>query len=169
MDILRDPVWQFVGVVIAVLAFVGPFVGRRLFARWSRPRQSYDVYLSYPGDDREAVASLMQALEALGLEVFMDIKLPSGEDWQVGLDQALHASRAIAFCITPNSRQASGQQQEIGKALSLGDKIRIMPVLFPGVQIPDDIPPSLRRFMRVDLRSGVTEATLASIVQSLEP
>jgi len=167
MDILRDPVWQFVGVLVTLLAVLVPLIYHRFSAKRSRPQRTYDIYLSYPVVDRKDVQALAQALEAMGLEVFMDTKLASGDDWQAGLDAALRASRAVGFCITPNSRSASGQQQEIGKATGIEpERIRIIPILFPGADF-SDLPNGLQRFMVVDLRSGITAAALTSILSAV--
>src|SRR5262245_47654144 len=54
-----------------------------------------DVFISYSRSDAEAARRFAQAFEAMGLSVWWDVSLRSGETFDEAIEQALRAAKAV--------------------------------------------------------------------------
>ena len=144
----------------------GNTVQRRTKTR-ERARKSYDVALSFAGDDREYVEQVAEELRVLGVTVFYD-RFEQVELW--GKDLAEHfgnvygkdsrfvvvfASRAYAAKAWPNHEKRFA----LGQHLAAGNE-RILPVRFDETEIPG-IPPTTSY---LDLRV-ITPKKLAELIR----
>ena len=97
-----------------------------------------DLFLSYHGDDREAVHSVQQLLEARGISTFLDRdNLVRGLPWPQALEQALRSCRAVAVFL--GREIGAWQKREMWFALDRqasvekqGDSFPVVPILLPG-------------------------------------
>jgi hypothetical protein len=169
---MKDLLLQALPEAIGALIAAGVLTTLGILWRLKKKRQyrgTYDLYISYPMPREQDAIQLKTLLEDNGLRAFKDRDLSVGVDYQVGLDKAMKQSKAIGFCISPETKMSNGQQQEIGKAISLLDKkkIYIIPILLPGSNYAD-IPDAIKTYMCVDLRSGVNGTLVKPFVEALK-
>ena len=129
----------------------------------ARP-DSFDVFLSYNGKDREQVRSVAQRLREARLVPWFDQwALTPGGQYQEELFAGLHASAACAYFVGPHG-EGDWSRMELDVARSRAAKerdFRLFPVLLPGLPEPFDrttLPPFLSQRTWVDLRPGVGNA-----------
>lgn len=95
------------------------------------------VFPSFSHRDREVVWPFLVALEQAGFQVFKDIELSAGTQWQTAIEQELEeAARdgwVVAF-LSEFSMQRPNINYEIGRGLSLGAKF--IPVLLEKIDVP---------------------------------
>ncbi len=119
----------------------------------------HDVFLSYNSADRAAARLILAALEAQGLEVFLDEReLAAGQNFIPRLEAALLACQSVAILMGP---RGLGKWQQIEKDFALDRKARepslpVVPVLLPGDVDPPTGFLSLNTW--IDLRGGVENA-----------
>lgn len=142
----------FAITAVAITGFIWRYMKRQKGALIN----SYDVYISYPKPREQDAIALKKLLKKSGLSTFKDSDLEIGVDYKEELDLAMNKSKAVAFCISGDTKLSNGQQQEIGKAVFLiGNKdIIIIPVLLPSANY-SDIPDAIKKYMAVDLRGGI--------------
>jgi hypothetical protein len=141
-------------------------VGRRK-ARRDKARRSFDVALSFAGEDRDFVAQVANAIKDMGITVFYD-RFEQVNLWGADLAEhlgkvygtdsryvVLFASRHYATKAWPNHEK----QFALGRHLR-GDTGRILPVRFDDTSIPG-LPPTLGY---LDLRV-LTPAKLAELIR----
>jgi len=90
------------------------------------------VFLSYAGDDAPMAHRLAEALEARGLDVQSDWKLPADERWRERLTELLEQSPNIVLLFTPHALASRWANFELGVALGRAHRspeLRIVPVL----------------------------------------
>jgi hypothetical protein len=57
-----------------------------------------DIFFSYSNEDRERVRPIYEALTAVGFEIFWDLQIPAGKDWDTFIKEQLTGARsAIVF------------------------------------------------------------------------
>ena len=82
------------------------------------------LFISYPSDQKELAERLRLALEAEGHEVFTDrAELKEGEPYHAALREAIEASDALVFLITPRSIRPDRDDSTIVAALPCGRSI----------------------------------------------
>ncbi len=167
LEILRDSIPEAIGG-LTVAVIVALTVWMRSKRRVGKPRPKYDVYISYPVRDRPVVQQLVDALEARGLNVFWDMKIELGEDYQNVLDSELTRASAVGFCITPSAGAARGVLDEISKALARApsESVTLIPIVMPGASVAD-IPDRLSRFWAVNLANGINGIEIDALVKRL--
>jgi len=108
---------------------------------------TFDVFVSYPHEEREWVSQLAMALVERGLRAWYgESQIKPGESWIEGVQQGLQASNYFVFIITSRVAQSNWAALELGAALGLGKPI--IPVVAEDVA-PEDIPgpARLRRYI----------------------
>jgi hypothetical protein len=76
-----------------------------------------DAFLSYARSDRDTVVAIHDALDARGLDVWMDERrLAPDVDWLDGVDAGIRSARAVVVAVTPRSQQSEACQLEIAMA-----------------------------------------------------
>lgn len=129
------------------------------------PAHLFDVFLSYNSRDRAAVLLLAQALKARGLRVWLD-------DWEVApgsfaqevLEQGIRDSGAAAVLFGP-SGIGPWEQHEMRACIALAVKrrIRVIPVILPGVPAAPELPLLLANFSWLLLGEILDEDSLARL------
>src|SRR5262249_47015326 len=103
------------------------------------------VFVSYARASRGKVGPIVNELRALGVDVWIDVEqLRPGQDWDQQVYDALRASRAILFFISPATRRSS-YIQEFRVAKRQG--LLMLPVLIEGMK---ELPAQLREFQWLD-------------------
>lgn len=94
-----------------------------------------ELFVSYKREDEARVARLVQALEGIGLSVWWDRGLPSGESWRRQIQTALDAATCVIVVWTHESVGPEGDfvRDEAGQAKRRGV---LVPVLFDKVTPP---------------------------------
>ncbi|CAK9314922.1 unnamed protein product [Citrullus colocynthis] len=82
-------------------------------------RWSYDVFLSFRGEDTRAnfTSHLDMALRQRGINVFIDNKLPSGEEISTSLLKSIEGSRILIVIISKNYASSSWCLDELVKII----------------------------------------------------
>jgi TIR domain len=97
-----------------------------------------DVFISYSRHDGALVARLVEALQARGKDVWVDVgEIRDAEVFPAALRMAVEQSDGFLFVISPESVASRYCEQEVAHALELNK--RIVPLLYRAV--PDDAAP----------------------------
>jgi len=102
-----------------------------------------DIFISYVRDEREKVSQLASALEALGLTIFFDARIPTGSTFDEVVNHELSEAKAVLVCWTPpavasrwvRSEASIGLQRDVLAAAFL--KASDLPAPFNLVQTED--------------------------------
>jgi SAM-dependent methyltransferase len=122
---------------------------------------SYDVFLSYNNEDKEAVNTIAERLsDEFGLHPYFDSwAMIRGDHWRVSLEQGLAQSRVCAIFIGPDGL-GPWENRELSAYLdmSVTDRnLRLIPVLLPGVNKKQlDLPPFIKSLSWVDFTDGLS-------------
>lgn len=101
----------------------------------------YDAFLSYAREDGAFAKRLVNALDAKGQRVWLDVQdIPGGADWRRHQARALEACKAFVFLLSPDSLRSEHCRQELEQARVL-EKL-VIPVNFREVD-ERDLPPAL--------------------------
>ncbi len=80
----------------------------------------WDVFIAYPGPERDAAGELYAALRQGGTRVFLDHECVGlGDPWAVVLAAAQRAARVTAVLVSKRSDRAFYQREEIAQAIEL--------------------------------------------------
>ena len=93
----------------------------------------HDIFLSYASEDRERVRHLVNALQAAGLNVFWDRKIPPGLTRDRFIESALLDSGAVIVIWTEHSITSDFVKEEANHGK---EKDILIPILFDRVQPP---------------------------------
>lgn len=136
-------------------------------------QESSRVFLSYSGaKDLPQAEAIAQSLSEAGIDVWLDKwDLVPGARWFSAVEQAMSSSRAVLLLVGP-SGLGNAQKDELRAALyrqSKDERVRVIPMVLPGADL-EQIPPSLRQTLVVDLRKGWPEskAELQRLAASLQ-
>jgi len=125
--------------------------------------QAFHCFLSHNRSDKPAVRALKAALAGLALRCWLDEEqLRPGLPWLPLLEDGIRACGAVAVCIGADGI-GPWEQEEMGVALRLAVRDRglpVIPVLLPGAPARQEWPLFLTGRTLVDLRLGLTAATL---------
>jgi hypothetical protein len=131
--------------------------------------KEYDIFISYPAENRRVVSEITEFLSANGARIFMDTLIRPGDNWVQTLNIALRSSRAVGVCIGPKTAESAGMAQEIILAVTEQQEnkpIRIIPIILPGANW-SMAPDTLRCFQGVDLSKGINEDALRKLLEGL--
>ncbi len=121
------------------------------------------VFLSYARVDRARAATLAQALEASGIEVWWDVEIKGGDAFANSIEAALYAADAVIVAWSQASVASDWVRDEAGHGR---DRKRLVPVSLDGI-----LPPlGFRQYHAVDLRQwhGAAEAPeIAALVAAV--
>lgn len=95
-----------------------------------------DIFLSYSRLDKPSVAPMVAALEAKGWDVWWDMDLVPGEEFDNVTGEALERARAVVVVWTPTSVASRWVR---GEARVGADRNVLIPVRFEAVQPPIDL------------------------------
>jgi hypothetical protein len=107
----------------------------------SREGFQWDVFLSYRGNDREAVAQIAEALRSKKLKVWWDQwAIPPGANFQTEIWKGLKGSWATAVFIGPST---VGGWQDLELKSAISEQVKsgkpVLPVFLPGAPDPDKV------------------------------
>lgn len=108
--------------------------------------QHYDVFVSYSKHDLPRVKLFVDALEAAGLTVFYDKKMPPGVTWTQEIEDALAASTFVTLCLTPSTITSNFVEAEIRRSQD-----HVIPVLFEPTDLSLVWEALIGRIQRADL------------------
>jgi len=112
----------------------GPALWRDVEAkRAAAANSTCDVFISYKREDREGVSRLADALEQLGLVVWFDVNLSSGEVLSVEIENQLERAKSVIVCWSPNAIRSEFVQAE---AMRAQEENKLISVKISG---PDDL------------------------------
>lgn len=124
---------------------------------------SFDVFLSHNSKDKPVVRQLAEALQARGLNVWLDEwELVPGHPWQSALEEIIKTSNSAAVLIGKDGL-GPWEEPEMRGCLDqfVKRKSPVIPVLLPDAPAEPRLPLFLSGFTWVDFRpDGITEATL---------
>jgi hypothetical protein len=92
-----------------------------------------DVFISYATDDRKAVTPIAEVLGSLGLDVWFDQKLRTGELWDEAIEKHLRASLAVLVCWSPKSVNS---MWVLNEAIIAREKGNLIPVFIEECEAP---------------------------------
>ena len=124
-----------------------------------------DVFVSYSREDRDIVATVVQALRTAGEKVWVDLDdiVPSAV-WLDEIKNAIAAADSMVFFLTPDSARSEVCRIELGHALELSK--RIVPVLIRDVDT-ETVPPPLPDINWHFIRPETFDADVAELVEVL--
>lgn len=98
---------------IAAHVFTAALRRENLPAHWGSRMQHADVFLSYNREDKAVARQFAESFEALGIRVWWDVALRSGETYDVVTETALREARAVVvlWSKNPSPRDGSAQRQ----------------------------------------------------------
>ncbi|MBI1928935.1 AAA-like domain-containing protein, partial [Candidatus Poribacteria bacterium] len=122
---------------------------------------SYDVFLSYNSEDRDAVKRIAVYLDDdAKLRPWLDLwSLIPGEPWVENLERGVATSSSCAVFVG-KSGEGPWQRREVAAALNKQvqtRQFRVIPVLLPGAPQQPELPMFLAGNMWVDLRPGLDD------------
>jgi hypothetical protein len=129
------------------------------------PAHLFDVFLSYNSRDRAAVLLLAKALKARGLRVWLD-------DWEVApgslaqevLEQGIRDSGAAAVLVGPSGIGPwESHEMRACIALAVKRRMRVIPVILPGVAEAPELPLLLANFSWLALGTELDEDSLSRL------
>jgi tetratricopeptide (TPR) repeat protein len=127
------------------------------------PDADYDVFLSHNSKDKPAVRQIAEALrDGRGLKVWLDEwDLPPGVPWQDELETIIKTVRSAAVLVGKDGL-GPWEMPEMRACLveMVGRKLRVIPVLLPGMPSAPQLPMFLTQNTWVDLRGGITDEGL---------
>ena len=98
------------------------------------------IFISHATADDPFVRDLRQALESLGLTVWMDSRnLRGGDKLARQVEQAIEEARQVIVVLSPHTINSPWVRREIGKVLEVekrrrDEDYRVIPLLLPGVE-----------------------------------
>ena len=118
------------------------------------PTHRLKVFVSYSRRDLAAADSLVDALEANGVDVLIDRRdLPYGEEWQKELADFMRDADAIVWLVSPDSIASKWVNWELGEVGRLSK--RLVPVRVRNIDpatLPEALgknsPPAGRDYLR---------------------
>ena len=126
------------------------------------------VFLSYARSDSAKVLRVAEGLRAAGIRVWLDqASLKPGSSWMEEIERELSTADFVAFFISPNSVGHGWAKQELQIALHRQVSGEGGAVILPVLLQDADVPPLLRQFQWVDLRSGDVDKGVRELVDAI--
>jgi hypothetical protein len=91
------------------------------------------IFISYKHEDQQIVARIAKFFEQLGLEVFWDHRLQSGEGWDTRIEQELEEAQCVILAWTALSRESRWVRNEGRRAL---ERNVLVPALLEDIRLP---------------------------------
>jgi len=125
------------------------------------------VFLSYAREDSAVVEQVADGLAATGIRVWFDRMIKPGMDWMHEIERELSAADFVAFFISPHSVGRGWAKQEVQIALHRQVSGEGGAVILPVILEDADVPPLLRQFQWIDLRTGNVEIGVHQLVDAI--
>lgn len=99
-----------------------------------------DVFISYKRDDRRRAARVAKKLQELGLEVWLDARIPSGTSFDTEIESALKSAKAVLVLWSKTSAASEWVRNEASTGKERGILVALMvepcelPIAFRSVQ-----------------------------------
>lgn len=93
-----------------------------------------DVFVSYKREERAEVERIAERLKGLGLSVWFDSRLPSGESFDEEINREIHAAKCVLVCWSPGAVQSQWVRAEaaIGRERDVLATVMLAPTrLYP--------------------------------------
>lgn len=122
-----------------------------------------DVFISYKRDERARAQRIANKLQALGLDAWLDARIPSGVSFDAEIERALIAAKAVLVLWTPGAVASDWVRNEANAGKERGVLVALMlspcelPIAFRSVQyepllnsnFEDDDPAWIRTLERI--------------------
>lgn len=106
------------------------------------------VYIDYSRKDKAFAVHLYDALNAIGVDVVMDLDILPGTSWSEQLKDWVEETDAFIFVISPDSVRSAPARKELEYALNLNK--RVIPVVCRPVEV-ESVPEILRQLQWIFL------------------
>lgn len=111
-----------------------------------------DVFISYSREDRELVTRLHQALEARQRDAWVDWEgIPPTAEWLAEIYEAIDASQALVFVLSPSSLASKVCRDELQHAVDQNK--RLIPLVYRDAETVE-VPQCLRALNWIFIRDG---------------
>lgn len=93
-----------------------------------------DVFISYKREERAQVERIAERLKGLGISVWFDLRLPSGESFDEEINREIHAAKCVLVCWSPGAVQSQWVRAEaaIGRERDVLATVMLAPArLYP--------------------------------------
>ena len=113
------------------------------------------IFISYSRKDIDFVRKLVEAFEAHGNDVWIDLDdLPKGEDWEQEIYRNIDEAEAFLFMLSPDSVASEMCNKEIAHAVTNGK--RILPIVIRDTK-EKSIPEAIRKANWIFYREGIDD------------
>lgn len=85
-----------------------------------------DIFFSYSSKDRDRIGIAHKALTDRGFEVFWDLQVPAGVDWEFWIKARLEQSRCVIVFWTANSAASTNVRYEVNIAKKQGKLLQVL-------------------------------------------
>ncbi len=85
-----------------------------------------DIFFSYSSKDRDRVEAAHKALTERGFDVFWDLQIPGGVDWDHWIKAQLDRSRCAIVFWTANSAASVNVRHEVAIARKQGKLLQVL-------------------------------------------
>ena len=82
------------------------------------------IFISYARKDKQFVDQIAQALASDGSDVWIDDRIPKGEDWEQEIYRNIDETEAFLFMVSAYSVASEMCNKEIGHAVKNGKRLR---------------------------------------------
>ncbi len=125
-----------------------------------------DIFISYSQQDREFAERLYRELQRFNVRGFMDATdLSAGAEFSRQLREAIRNADALLVILSSSASKSRWVMAEIGLAETLGKPV--LPVLAPGENYEDSVPPQLLDKLVIDASAVPTDLVAAKIVAAI--
>lgn len=132
-------------------------------------RREPTVFLSYSRDDREVVRRVADGLMQSGVRVWLDeASLKPGTNWMQEIERELALADVVVFFISPSSVRSGWAMQELQVALHRQVSGEGGAVILPVLLETADVPPLLRQFQWLDMRSGDLSEGVSKLFKAIQ-
>jgi hypothetical protein len=122
-----------------------------------------DIFLSYSRQDAQLAGVLARTLKQRGINVLLDVDIPSGVDWRQWITEAIEGSNAIVILASDKTFSASYTGYEVGYATRAGVRVIVVAL----AELPPDVPLNLPDFQLIRVSPGYPEDTAPYIAQRI--
>ena len=126
------------------------------------------VFLSYAREDAERVDAVAAGLAEAGIEVWLDkTDLRPGQNWMREIERELSTADFVIFFISRASVASSWVNKELQIALHRRLSGEGGAAILPVILEDTDVPPLLRQYHWIDLRTGGLERGIEQLVDAM--
>src|SRR5262245_4386205 len=124
------------------------------------------IFVSYSRKDSEFVDRLIEALEKYGFPTWQDVDAIAGGDvWKGAISKAVRESDAFLIVLSPQSADSPNVSKEL--AVATKHARRILPVMYQGCKIPDNMEYDLAELQWADFHELPFDEALDGLVRAL--